>query len=181
MSVIRIIGNDRSVATLEFRSKLRRAADRRLIGGGDASKMMVSVQQKWDYAADTHTRAMRRLRLLSPRIATPPIRQLAYHKLFRQALDPELIHDVRAAVQTGTPLGNCRFRKQIERTLQCSTGHPRPGRPAKAEKGYCPLYLHRRPQRIIFRSGARKPASPPVPGAPGNIDLFCLLLYPLKE
>ena len=68
--------------------------------------------------------------------ATPPVRQLAYRELFRQALNPELIHDVRAAVQTGTPLGNDRFREQIERTLQCSTGHPRPGRPAKTEKGY---------------------------------------------
>jgi hypothetical protein len=54
----------------------------------------------------------------------------------RQALDPELIHDVRAAVQTGTPLGNDRFREQVKLTLQCTTGHPRPGRPAKAEKGY---------------------------------------------
>ena len=68
--------------------------------------------------------------------ATPPVRQLAYRELFRQALDPALVHDVRATVQTGTPLGNDRFREQIEQTLLCSVGHPRRGRPVKTEKGY---------------------------------------------
>jgi putative transposase len=68
--------------------------------------------------------------------ATPPVRQLAYREFFRQPLDAALVHDVRASVQTGTPLGNDRFREQIERTLQCGIGHPRRGRPAKTEKGY---------------------------------------------
>lgn len=65
-----------------------------------------------------------------------PDRQLAYRELFRQLLDPELVHDVRATAQTGTPLGNDRFRKQIEQILQCRVGQPRRGRPEKAEKGY---------------------------------------------
>lgn len=68
--------------------------------------------------------------------ATLPARQLAYRELFRQALDPELVRDVRAAVQTGTPLGNDRFREQVEQTLRCRVGQPRRGRPVKAENGY---------------------------------------------
>jgi len=63
--------------------------------------------------------------------ATPSMRQLAYRELFLQALDPVLVNDVRAAVQTGTPLGNDRFRKQIEQTLRCSVGQLHRGRPTK--------------------------------------------------
>jgi putative transposase len=66
--------------------------------------------------------------------ATPPARQSAYRELFRQALDPALVRDLRATVQTGTPLGNDRFRRQIEQTLQRSVGQPHRGRPL--EKGY---------------------------------------------
>ncbi len=68
--------------------------------------------------------------------ASLPVRQLAYRELFRQALDPALVDDVRATVQTGTPLGNDRFREQIELTLKCRVGYPRRGRPVKTEKGY---------------------------------------------
>jgi putative transposase len=67
--------------------------------------------------------------------ATLPARQLAYRELFRQALDPELVHDMRDTVQTGTPPGNDRFREQIEQTLQCRVGQPRRGRRVKVGKG----------------------------------------------
>jgi putative transposase len=66
--------------------------------------------------------------------ATPSVRQSACRELFRQALDPALVRDMRATVQTGTPLGNDRFRRQIEQTLQRSVGQPRRGR--LLEKGY---------------------------------------------
>jgi putative transposase len=66
--------------------------------------------------------------------ATPPVRQSACRELFRQALDPALVRDMRATVQTGTPLGNDRFRRQIAQTLQRSVGQPHRGRPP--EKGY---------------------------------------------
>jgi hypothetical protein len=45
--------------------------------------------------------------------ATSPDRQSACRELFRQALDPSLVHDMRANVQTGTPLSNDRLRRQI--------------------------------------------------------------------
>ena len=53
----------------------------------------------------------------------------AYRNLFRGMVDPELIHAIRATVQTGTPLGNERFRQQIEQTLQRRVGQARRGRP----------------------------------------------------
>jgi putative transposase len=64
-------------------------------------------------------------------------RQHAYRELFRNTLDREQVHDIRATVQTGTPLGNDRFRKHIERTLECTVGHARRGRPNRTtNKGY---------------------------------------------
>ena len=64
--------------------------------------------------------------------ATKSARQLAYPELFRQVLDSELIDNVRATVQIGTPLGNNRFREQIEQTLQCGVGQPRRGQAGKS-------------------------------------------------
>lgn len=50
------------------------------------------------------------------------------------------MHTIRAAVQTGTPLGNERFKQEIEQTLRRRVGQARRGRPKKiAEKGYVPL------------------------------------------
>lgn len=63
--------------------------------------------------------------------ASPTERQHAYRELFQQALDPGQVHDIRACVQTGTPLGNAHFRAQIEQTLNCRVGQTRRGRPVK--------------------------------------------------
>lgn len=62
---------------------------------------------------------------------TAASRQHAYRELFRQSLEPEQVHYIRAAVQTGTPLGNDRFREQIENQLKRKVGHARRGRPKK--------------------------------------------------
>jgi putative transposase len=64
----------------------------------------------------------------------------AYRALFNNALLPEEIHTVRATVQTGTPLGNERFKQQIEDALHRRVGHAARGRPPKKDtamsKGY---------------------------------------------
>jgi putative transposase len=60
---------------------------------------------------------------------TGEARGYAYRELFRSVLEPEQVHQIRAAVQTGTPLGNDRFRKQIEDALKCRVGFARRGRP----------------------------------------------------
>jgi putative transposase len=58
-------------------------------------------------------------------------RGYAYRELFRNALEPDQVHHIRATVQTGTPLGNDRFRQQVEKTLQRKVGQSYRGRPAK--------------------------------------------------
>ncbi|GBE48985.1 transposase IS200 like protein [bacterium BMS3Bbin12] len=66
----------------------------------------------------------------------PGSRQFAYRELFRNALEPDQVHNIQAAVQSGTPLGNDRFRGEIERTIGRKVGQARRGRPRKEEKGY---------------------------------------------
>jgi putative transposase len=58
-------------------------------------------------------------------------RGYAYRELFRSALDPDQVHNIRSTVQTGTPLGNERFRQQIEQTVHRKVGQSRRGRPEK--------------------------------------------------
>ncbi|HKV97281.1 MAG TPA: transposase [Gammaproteobacteria bacterium] len=58
-------------------------------------------------------------------------RQYRYRELFRGALDTEQLDQIRAAVQTGTPLGNDRFKERIEQTLKRRVGHAKRGRPRK--------------------------------------------------
>jgi len=63
--------------------------------------------------------------------ATGRAREAVYRGLFETQLDAEAIGDVRACLQTGTPLGNDRFRAQIEQALGVKVGYSRRGRPRK--------------------------------------------------
>jgi hypothetical protein len=45
--------------------------------------------------------------------------------LIATPLDAVLLHDVRSCLQTGTPLGNDRFRLQIVQALGVRVGHSR--------------------------------------------------------
>ena len=63
----------------------------------------------------------------------PSAQQVAYRELFRKSLAPEQVHDIRAAWQTGTPLGNDRFREQIEAAVKMKVGYARRGRPRKKQ------------------------------------------------
>jgi len=58
-------------------------------------------------------------------------RRYSYRELFSNALASDQLHFLRATAQTGTPLGNDRFRKQIEGTLGCKVGQAKRGRPPK--------------------------------------------------
>ena len=53
----------------------------------------------------------------------------AYKALFKAHLDEDQLKDIRAAWQTGTPLGNDYFREMIERKLKTKVGQNRRGRP----------------------------------------------------
>jgi putative transposase len=60
-----------------------------------------------------------------------PQRRAAYRALFRGYVEDPDMEDIRACLQTGTPLGNDRFRTEIERTLQVKVGQATRGRPKK--------------------------------------------------
>jgi putative transposase len=58
-------------------------------------------------------------------------RRAAYRRLFEMALETGLIGEVRECLQTGTPLGDAGFRRQIERRLGRPVGFAKRGRPRK--------------------------------------------------
>ena len=45
-----------------------------------------------------------------------------YRESFKEVLDDTMINDIRASVQTGTPLGNDRFKAEVERLLGVKVG-----------------------------------------------------------
>ena len=59
----------------------------------------------------------------------------AYKALFKAHLDPEDLKDIRASLQTGTPLGNEYFKEKIEKKLKTKVGQARRGRPDGPLKG----------------------------------------------
>lgn len=63
--------------------------------------------------------------------ANDPARQAAYRALFAAALSADELKDLRACLQTGTPLGNDRFRTEIEAALGVRVGYSSRGRPRK--------------------------------------------------
>lgn len=59
----------------------------------------------------------------------PDDRQSVYGGLFDPGLDSEALALLRCALQTGTPLGNQKFKAAIETTLDLKVGFARRGRP----------------------------------------------------
>ncbi len=58
-------------------------------------------------------------------------RQIAYRGLFDHAEDAEALALLRCALQTGTPLGNARYKMEIEAALDLKVGFAQRGRPRK--------------------------------------------------
>ncbi|MFC1537183.1 transposase [Pseudomonadota bacterium] len=59
-----------------------------------------------------------------------------YRELFKAHVEEKVMSGIRAAWQTGTPLGNDRFREEIEKVLNQKIGHNHRGRPKHdTEKG----------------------------------------------
>jgi putative transposase len=65
----------------------------------------------------------------------PDARQSAYRGLFEGETDSEELTLLRCALQTGTPLGNNKFKAEIEAALDLKVGYVRRGRPRKISKG----------------------------------------------
>lgn len=60
-----------------------------------------------------------------------PARHGAYQRLFGGDSDEVRLNEIRSAWRTGTPLGNDRFRDEVEAALGRKVGCARPGRPSK--------------------------------------------------
>jgi len=58
-------------------------------------------------------------------------RQRVYRDLFVKHLGAEVLDDIRRAAQYCVPLGNGRFKRQIEQALGRKVGHAKRGRPKK--------------------------------------------------
>ncbi len=61
-------------------------------------------------------------------------RSFNYRKMFVHDLNSELLSDVRNCLQSGTPIGNERFRSEIETALNVKVGQKRRGRPRQSGK-----------------------------------------------
>jgi len=70
---------------------------------------------------------------------TAQVRIDAYKALFKSHVDKQSLDDIRAAWQTGTPLGSDCFREAIEKKLGARIGQTRRGRPSIPSKGGRPL------------------------------------------
>ncbi len=55
-----------------------------------------------------------------------------YRAMFKDLVDDAALQDIRAAWQTGTPLGNDVFKAKVEKKLGCKVGQARRGRPVKS-------------------------------------------------
>ena len=63
--------------------------------------------------------------------STEELRQKAYRALFKHHLEADVMETIKVCLQSGTPLGNDRFRAEVEQALNIKVGHARRGRPAK--------------------------------------------------
>jgi len=61
-------------------------------------------------------------------------RRSRYRALFINSLTKEDIHTIRSAARFSMPVGDSRFKIQIERALGCSIGHAKRGRPSGKRK-----------------------------------------------
>ena len=62
--------------------------------------------------------------------ATPAERQYVYRELFRAHIDEQDIHAIRQCVAFNHPLGNDRFREQVQTMTGRRVGYAARGRPA---------------------------------------------------
>ena len=63
-------------------------------------------------------------------------RRAAYRELFRSVLHPRELEEIRNTVNSGWPLGNDRFKDDIERSLKCAARPPKRGRPARGRAAW---------------------------------------------
>ena len=63
---------------------------------------------------------------------TAESRQHAYRGLFTNALDKDIVQAIRVSAQFSMPMGNSRFKAEIEQALKRKLGYAQRGRPVKS-------------------------------------------------
>jgi putative transposase len=58
----------------------------------------------------------------------------SYRAMFKDVVEDTELNNIRAAWQTGTPLGSDKFKIKIENKLGCKVGQARRGRPPKTQE-----------------------------------------------
>ena len=100
---------------------------------------MVKRPEEWKWSSYTSNAYGEEDKLIKPHPVylaihkKKDVRVNYYRVSFKQVLEPSIINDLRSAVQTGTPLGNDRFKKEVEKLLGVKVGYAKRGRP-KNEK-----------------------------------------------
>jgi len=98
---------------------------------------MVRSPGQYRWSSYRHNGQGRKDKLVTPHAMyqslgkTNPLRIEAYKNLFQVHLEKGALDEIRAAWQTGTPLGSEGFRQQIEAKLKLKVGQARRGRPSK--------------------------------------------------
>jgi putative transposase len=69
--------------------------------------------------------------------ADGPMRRTWYRELFAKHLSRDVVHQIQTALDFSMPLGNDRFREQIERALGRSIGQAKRGRPLARPASEC--------------------------------------------
>jgi len=98
---------------------------------------MVERPGQYRWSSFCHNSGVREIRFLRFHASyeslgdTPEGRRQAYCALFNGHIERSDIERIREAWQTGTPLGNDRFKEKIQHQLKCRVGYARRGRPAK--------------------------------------------------
>jgi putative transposase len=95
-----------------------------------ANMVALSAQYRW--SSFCHNVGIRTIELIHAHNIykqlgkTQEERQTAYAELFKGYLGVDELKQIRAAWQTGTPLGSSQFIKQVERRLSTKVGQARP-------------------------------------------------------
>lgn len=116
---------------------------------------MVTKPEDWKWSSYAYNAYGEKDKLIKPHavylaIDSDKNKRIDYYRdSFKQFLHPSLINDLRAAVQTGTPLGDDGFKKHIEQLLGMTVGYAKRGRPKNCpEKGTDPLLVYRMIQSL---------------------------------
>lgn len=98
--------------------------------------LMVALPAQYPWSSFVHNAGLRKISFINHHSTYLQLgesehqRHIEYQRLFVGELGADDIKLIRESWQSGTPLGNSRFKEEVERTLACKVGQARRGRPS---------------------------------------------------